>query len=109
MPYKTREARRAHDQETRPRRRQYRLDNKLKVLAHYGKDKKLKCCWSGCDVNDPDLLTLDHVADDGNVDSRRKDLYDSVLAQGLPDGKFQTLCWNHQWKKELMRRRANIN
>jgi len=80
---------------------------KLRVLTHYGKDGKLLCCWEGCTVVDPDMLTLDHVNNDGASDRKAKGTgtYRQIEKCGYPDG-FQTLCCNHQWKKEVLRRRS---
>jgi hypothetical protein len=53
------------------------------------------------------MLSLDHVNNDGSKDRKRgtgNNLYLSVEREKYPDG-FQTLCHNHQWKKEIMRRR----
>src|SRR5208282_117226 len=93
----------------RKQRHQRELDRKTRVLTHYGKNGELKCCWTGCEISDVDILTLDHVNNDGA--SQRKtgwaDQCHWVERHGLPEG-FQTLCWNHQWKKELIRRRAEF-
>ena len=82
---------------------------KLDVLSHYGKDGQLKCCWSGCEVDDPDMLSLDHLNNDGAKDRAQGKAgikhYRMLKKENYPDG-FQTLCHNHQWKKELMRRRG---
>ena len=85
---------------------------KLKVLAHYGKRRKAVCCWPGCDEADPEMLTLDHVHDDGAEYRRKtgvsgKSLYSRLKSHGWPTG-YQTLCWGHQWKKEIRRRRAAL-
>jgi hypothetical protein len=84
---------------------------KAEVLAHYGKDSKLQCVWPECEVTDPDMLTLDHIDNDG---AKRRKLEPShvtspvlrsfLKTSGFPSG-YQTLCHNHQWKKELSRRR----
>jgi hypothetical protein len=56
------------------------------------------------------MLSLDHVNNDGAKD-RVGNLkggyafYRWLKTHGFP-GEFQTLCHNHQWKKELMRRRG---
>lgn len=88
---------------------------KILVLTHYGKNGKLFCCWPGCDVKDVDCLTLDHVGDDGakfrrELTSKRKsgggggrETFRFVRKKGFPSG-FQTLCANHQLKKEILRR-----
>ena len=83
---------------------------KLKVLAHYGKRRTAVCCWPGCGESDPDMLTIDHVNDDGAEDRRQtrlggKTLYSRLHSEDWPSG-YQTLCWGHQWKKEILRRRT---
>jgi hypothetical protein len=90
---------------------------KTEVLTHYGKNGELKCCWQDCEVTDIDMLSLDHINNDGA--SHRRDavtgkrenpfqgssFYRLVRKQGYPEG-LQTLCHNHQWKKEILRRRT---
>jgi hypothetical protein len=52
------------------------------------------------------MLTIDHEKNDG-AEERKKygsSLY-LYLRKNFPDG-YQTLCHNHQWKKEIMRRRT---
>ena len=79
---------------------------KFIVLSHYGPAHTLRCAWPECGVCDIDLLTLDHVNNDGAQDVRKSaTLYRHLIRNGFPEG-FQTLCWNHQWKKELMHRRG---
>ena len=88
--------------------RAVRAHMKLAVLSHYGKEGKLQCCWPECVVVDPDMLSLDHIANNGG-DHRRKVkgasgcmLYRMLMKEFFPKG-YQTLCLNHQFKKELMR------
>jgi hypothetical protein len=90
---------------------EYRVTLKIEVLSHYGPQGKLQCAWPDCSVTDVDMLSLDHVNNDGASDRKNKSrggggntTYRRVRAAGYPEG-FQTLCHNHQWKKELMRRR----
>lgn len=86
---------------------QYRLDLKLAILSHYGVAGKCQCCWPDCAVTDIDMLSLDHVDNDGNV--KRKEsgilggypLYVKLRKDGYPEG-FQTLCLNHQMKKAIV-------
>lgn len=90
-------------------RKRHRLV-KTKVLTHYGKNGFLQCCWNGCEVNDIDMLTLDHVENNG-ADHRKgytksgrgggSKLYDLLIRQGFPKG-FQTLCANHNLKKHIL-------
>ena len=91
-----------HDRKRKLQAQLGRLFLKEKVLAHYGK----ACNWSGCDVSDPDMLTLDHINDDGSKD-RAADLYRRIVKAGFPD-TFQVLCWNHQWKKRIRKLRERI-
>jgi hypothetical protein len=85
-------------------------DLKLEVLSHYSPDGILRCSF--CEVTDIDILTLDHVNDDGAQDKHASGkrrggimLYQHVRALGFPEG-YQTLCANHNLKKEILRRRA---
>lgn len=84
--------------------------DKLLALSKYGKGGKAICYWHGCRVSDPDMLTLDHIQDDGAKDRRQNKgsmgvwLYARLRKTGWPQG-YQTLCSNHQLKKELLRRR----
>ena len=92
--------------------RRYRTEIKIEVLAHYGVSGKPQCTWPGCDVSDPDMLSLDHVNDDGARDRKvngpsGSPLFLRLKRDNFPEG-FQTLCCNHQMKKEIMRRRENL-
>jgi hypothetical protein len=96
-------------------RSQNRIEQKIEVLSHYGKNGQLQCCWEDCLVIDTDMLSLDHIDNSGNTDRKRKgsytggiSFYKKLKRQGYPEG-FQTLCHNHQWKKEILRRRSDIN
>lgn len=79
---------------------------KRKVLTLYGKKHILQCCWHGCSIVDLDMLTLDHKHDDGFLERKESKMtgsvvtYRAALAQ-VDFDKYQTLCWNHQWKKRL--------
>lgn len=85
-----------------------RLLIKIDVLAYYGKNGHPTCRWRGCRISDIDMLTLDHI--DNNGAEYRKSggcggsaLYIRLHVRGYVDG-YQTLCHNHQWKKEILRR-----
>ena len=80
---------------------------KILVLTHYGKSGKLQCCWYNCGITDPDMLSLDHVNDNGAEHRGHKrsagsggPAYAYIIREGFPKG-FQTLCHNHQWKKQI--------
>lgn len=83
---------------------------KAEALAHYGPGGELRCSWPGCRENDLDVLTLDHINNDGCKERRRvgTSAYGNrgcgrLKKLGYPLG-YQTLCANHQLKKELQRR-----
>ncbi len=84
---------------------------KIRVLTHYGKNGLLMCCWKNCIVCDIDLLTLDHIENNGSK-HREKGYkfgvngFRQLEQEGLPKG-FQTLCANHQLKKEILRRKKD--
>lgn len=91
------------------RMRDRRICVKVEVLTHYSPDGVLGCCWEGCSVSDIDMLSLDHINNDGAKDRKANPTsstgaYFSIKNRKFPLG-FQTLCWNHQWKKELTRAR----
>lgn len=60
-----------------------------------------------CGIDDPVVLNIDHVFDDG-ADERRKLNPSQIcarLVQGsLPRGRYQLLCCNCNWRKEYSRR-----
>jgi hypothetical protein len=81
---------------------------KIFVLTAYSPQKRLKCSWKLCKVSDVDMLTLDHVNNDGykHRDSRGRRiagsrLYYQLRGLGYPLG-YQTLCANHQLKKAIL-------
>jgi hypothetical protein len=92
------------------RQMEQRVADKLAALALHNPDGVVRCSYSGCEVVDPDMLGLDHVNDDGRDrrnagELRGNGLY--RLAAKVKDDTLQTLCANHNLKKELMRRRAH--
>lgn len=112
MAFKNQETSRAYHTKyyalVREERRKQRVDQKLQALSLYGPQGRIQCSWPGCEVSDPDVLTLDHVDNDGYArraagESRGDSLYRKVLKEPLPG--LQTLCANHNLKKEVLRRR----
>ena len=84
----------------------YRRKIKLKVLTHYSKGAPI-CNEKDCNVDDTDMLVLDHIDDDGA--SHRKKIsangtgtfmYEWAIRNNYPK-IFQVLCWNHNIKKQL--------
>ena len=90
-----------------------RVKTKLDVLSHYGPNGILRCSWSGCVIDDVDMLVLDHVNDNGAEEKRKLGgsngrghvFYQRLKSLGFPDG-YQTLCCNHNHKKEILRSRT---
>jgi len=85
--------------------------HKESVINHYG----AQCCWPGCANTDIDMLTIDHVFDDGFKERTPAGdrlsgnaFYLRVIRSGYPEGKYQVLCWNHQWKKRMITLRDEV-
>jgi hypothetical protein len=95
--------------EVRERQRISRQALKKKVLTHYGPAGRLNCCWLGCIIDDVDMLTLDHVNNDGAAHRKeiKTKIYSWIVKNNYPDG-FQTLCGSHQMKKEFLGRYAGL-
>lgn len=90
--------------------RKAHLGKKTDVLTRYSPNGMLGCSWDSCTVTDVDMLTLDHIYNDGA--EHRKTVgggahtYRWVVKNDYPEG-FQTLCANHQLKKEILRKRGS--
>ena len=117
MAYNTKKKQKAYDTKRSkdPKRmkdcktyaRKYKDNLKSIVLTHYGPNHTLGCCWEGCTIIDIDMLTLDHVNNDGYKHKTKsgykvtsKTLYFWARENSYPDN-LQTLCANHQLKKRL--------
>jgi len=73
------------------------------VLNHYGHI----CNWPKCGVKDSDMLSIDHVYNDGAVDRKKiggsgNVFYNFLIQNNFPEGRYQILCHNHQWKKRMI-------
>ena len=82
-------------------------------LTHYSRGELPECCHDGCGITDIDVLTLDHVNDDGAEhrkslpgNGRGLRLYRWIIKNEFPAG-FQVLCWNHNVKKQCEKRRRD--
>ena len=88
---------------------------KVEVMKHYGVEGRSQCCFPGCTVCDIDMLTLDHIDNNGAADRKiRKNAGGVVWYAQLKRNKFpiglQTLCANHNLKKEVVKQRnKNVN
>lgn len=61
------------------------------------------CCIE-CGESDQDMLTIDHINNDGvehrKLIGRSSDrLHREIIKEGFPKDKYQILCANHQLKK----------
>ncbi len=87
----------------------YRRKVKLKVFTHYSKGKPV-CSEKDCDIDDTDMLSLDHKNDDGSIHRKKIGaktgtfIYEWVIRNNYPP-IFNVLCWNHNIKKHLMKLR----
>jgi hypothetical protein len=88
-------------------------EKKRQVLTHYSPNGVLCCCWSDCTIADLDMLSLDHIENNGAAQRKQLaangsgggiKLYRWVIKNKFPEG-LQTLCMNHQYKKQLMLQR----
>lgn len=110
---KTNNYNKKYRKESPEKRRQYDYDAgrklKLGVFIHYGEGK---ICCKNCGITDPDLLTIDHINDNGAEERKTKGLgknfYQWLKNNNFPPG-YQILCWNCNHKKELLRLRNRYN
>lgn len=74
------------------------------VFAEYGG----KC--QGCGIDDPDLLDIDHISNNGaahrKIGIRGRSMKYLLKREGFPKDNYQLLCKNCNWKKEILRRRS---
>jgi hypothetical protein len=105
-PERTKQAIREWQVKNRWRESVARLERKQLVIDTYGG----KCVWENCGITDIDLLTIDHVEDNGAQDRKEKghitgDKMCRLLVKlNFPSG-FQILCANHQLKKQVLKYR----
>jgi len=89
---------RLHYERNREHRDQYcrkwRNTTRQELLLQYGG----KC--NHCGIDNLDVLDFDHVNDDGNQDRKKNIIF---FVQQDPK-RFQVLCKNCNWLKELKRR-----
>lgn len=82
----------------------YGVREKTKAFNQYGHI----CAWPDCDITDTDMLSLDHVNDNGAEERRNGQTAQSLyrtIAKGERINEFQVLCFNHQWKKHMLKLR----
>jgi hypothetical protein len=82
------------------RRSERHQKNKMECIKHYS-GGTMKC--AKCEVDNINMLVLDHINDDGHKDRRCvNSLYYYLIREGFPPG-FQVLCANHNQEKEILR------
>jgi hypothetical protein len=102
---------RAYDVAHPQYRRKYSQRVKLACLAAYS-NSTMQC--GQCGFSNPDALALDHINNDGSVDSRKSgrwggnNFYWKLVKAGFPPG-LQVLCCNCNWLKEVERRRNPLS
>ena len=67
------------------------------------------CSCGGCGIDDIDMLTIDHIAEDGAGHRKLNgavNIYSWLIKNKFPSG-YQVLCMNHNLKKSLVYRRKN--
>ena len=90
----------------------YRQKIKLVVFGHYSKGKPV-CCVKGCNIDDMDMLALDHINDDGAVHRKKVNartgtfMYEWAIRNNFPP-IFNIMCWNHNIKKQMKRVKRNL-
>lgn len=65
-----------------------------------------------CGINDPIVLVIDHVYDDGARE--RKEYYAgylpvAIIRGDIVKGRYQVLCHNCNWRKEFLRRKDAVS
>jgi len=90
--------------------RMYRqMENMKNAVINVLTDGEGTCRW--CGQGDQDVLTIDHIDNDGANHRRQlgigcgKLIYRYLIKNDYPPG-FQVLCFNCNNKKEVLRRRA---
>jgi hypothetical protein len=95
-----------HKDKLRARDRERHAQRKITVLTRYGPSGKMQCSWPGCEIVDPDMLSLDHVNNNGYKERKKfgpgARVYLRLTKLDFPLG-YQTLCMNHQFKKRAER------
>lgn len=86
---------------------EYREKIKLEMVEAFGGE-----CLE-CGEDDPIVLVLDHIKDDGHIDRKNGieggfKLYQQLKKLGWPKDRHQLLCHNCNFKKEYKRRKDAV-
>ncbi len=90
------------------RTREFNRKLKMNAFNQYGGSVCV-----GCGITDPDLLTVDHIENDGashrKMDKLAKNnMYRWLVKNNYPEG-FQILCWNCNMGKQIKRAHAKAD
>jgi 5-methylcytosine-specific restriction endonuclease McrA len=95
----------SHRQIRREQAIRYHDKIKREVLSYYSNSTEPYCLF--CGEKNIDCLSLDHINDDGYLETERgSNFYQKVRRTNFPEG-FETLCMNCQYKKRAAWYRNN--
>lgn len=85
--------------------RKERVRRRIELINAYGG----RC--ARCGIDEPIVLDIDHIHDDGHLERKNGfhgwRLYRKLRKAGYPKDRYQLLCKNCNWKKEMERRVRN--
>ncbi len=94
-----------------PMRYQLNQIRRSRVLNYLKADSIIKC--TSCGIDDIDVIQIDHIHNDGNQEKSRglREFYPKILSlsQDEAQSRFQLLCANCNWKKQLEQSTREVN
>jgi hypothetical protein len=98
---------------TLSRRARHNLANRnlrIETLRFICHGQEPVCAEDGCGVSDVDVLTIDHIYDDGAADRKRwrgPGFHYAIRRGDVDIRRLQLLCANHNLKKQIERERLD--